>query len=122
MPANDYHVIVYQLLSYLYECLKEGQFPNIEALDKFRADKNINERYWDYILIHLLEDGLVEGASLVPIPGRDWPGIKYTRCFAITPDGIGYLVENSLMQKMKKMAEQGLISTIPSFIAKFMGM
>ena len=122
MAANDYHVIVYQLLSYLYECLKEGQFPNIDALDKFRVDKNINERYWDYILIHLLEDGLVEGASLVSIPGRDWPGIKYTRRFAITPTGISYLVENSLMQKMRNMTEQGLISTIPSFIAKFMGM
>lgn len=25
MAANDYHVIVYQILAYLYECLKDGR-------------------------------------------------------------------------------------------------
>ena len=32
MARNDYYVIAYQILAYLYECLKEGAKPDMEYL------------------------------------------------------------------------------------------
>lgn len=122
MASNDYHVVVYQILEYLYTCLRDGAIPDIEALEKFRESKGLNKRYWRYILLHLLEDDFIEGAIAVPIAGEDFPSIKYSRRFAITPKGIGYLAENSLMTKLRTMAEQGMVSTITSFASHLAGL
>ena len=35
MAANDYHVIVYEILAYLYDCLKNGIDPDIEAIKNY---------------------------------------------------------------------------------------
>ena len=60
MTAYDYHVIVYQILTYLYECLKNGEDVSLEALKKYKEDLPINDKYWNYILRHLVEDNLIE--------------------------------------------------------------
>lgn len=50
MAKNDYHVIVYRILLYLYTCLKgEG------------------ERYWHYILCSLLDYGFISGAIRIEV-------------------------------------------------------
>lgn len=43
MEANDYHVVVYQIHSYLYKCLKDGIEPNWDSIEKFKDEYNINE-------------------------------------------------------------------------------
>ena len=70
MAANDYHVIVYQLLSYLYECLKEDRDVSLAALSRFRQDIPINDRYWQYILRHLVKEGLIENAKYKRIKSK----------------------------------------------------
>lgn len=84
MAANDYHVVVYQILAYMYRCLKDGTEANPQSVEKFKEDSGINERYWEYIWTHLYKSKLVE----------DW----CSNC-CITPLGINYLVENSSMKR-----------------------
>ena len=67
MAKDDYHIIVYQILEYLYQCLKSGTFPNTANLTIFREQANIHNKYWQYVLIHLLESGYVEETIMVPI-------------------------------------------------------
>ena len=43
MAQNDYFVIVYQVLKYLYECLKKGEKP--EACYLTASAYNIHENY-----------------------------------------------------------------------------
>lgn len=102
MAANDYHVIVYQILAYLYSCLKDGVDVNLASIEKFKEENLINDKYWQYILIHLAECGYVEGLQTVPLLGGK-QGVKCTTDFNITPFGIEYLLENSLMQKAKTL-------------------
>ena len=54
MAKNDYPVIVYQILSYLYKCLKSGDDVQEILLnyDSPMLDK-INKRYWEYIMHNL---------------------------------------------------------------------
>ena len=44
MAQNDYFVIVYQVLKYLYECLKKGEKP--EACYLTASAYNIPENYF----------------------------------------------------------------------------
>ena len=69
MAANDYHVILYQILAYLYECLKDGKDVSLDALDKYKEDLMLNDKYWNYILKHLVEEKLIEGIGKVSIIG-----------------------------------------------------
>ena len=102
MAANDYHVIVYQILAYLYSCLKDGVDVDLASIEKFKEENLINDKYWQYILLHLAECGYVEGLQAVPLLGGK-QGVKCTTDFNITPMGIEYLLENSLMQKAKTL-------------------
>lgn len=36
MAANDYHVIVYQILAYLYACLKDGVDVDLASIEQFK--------------------------------------------------------------------------------------
>lgn len=98
MAKDDYFVLAYRLLSYLYACLKEGEHPDMEYLRYGTKDFPIGEAYWEYLLSHLLEDGYLEGIQLVPITGRGRI-IRLTDRINITPKGIAYLEENSSMKK-----------------------
>jgi hypothetical protein len=99
MAKDDYFVIAYKLLKYLYDCLKKGVKPSAEVLD---ADYfTIGTEYWEYILSGLFTDGYIVGVVLVPIRGRLEPGVKITPAIKITPKGIQHLEENSMFQKIK---------------------
>lgn len=116
MTKDDYHIIVYQILAYLYQCLKSGEFPNTGGMNIFRERAGINSRYWHYILIHLLEDGYIEGASIVPVVETREKQVRFNPDFAITPKGIDYLEDNSFMRKAKKFVTDNTLPLLTTFI------
>ena len=101
MEKDDYHVIVYRILIYLYACLKEGEKPNLDYLKCGTEDFPVGKDYWQYILFHLFEDGYIEGAAMIPILGETVKSVRLTPGLTITPKGIEYIQENSVMQKAK---------------------
>ncbi len=106
MAKDDYHVLVYRILAYLYACLKESEKPDLEYL-RYGTDKfPIGEAYWHYILRNLCRDGYIEGVSLVPILGLEGDGVKILPCVSITPKGIEYLQDNSKMQMAKNFLKE----------------
>ena len=97
MAKDDYFVIVYQILSYLYQCLKKGVGIDSKMIRYDSPNLNINKRYWLYIIDHLSEDGFIEGIIFADgIEGREPYDMR--RC-TITPKGIAYLCENSFMKR-----------------------
>lgn len=106
MAKDDYHVIVYQILSYLYQCLKKGirvEGKNIEHNSKYLK---INENYWNYILYHMYSSGMIEGIMFVQIDGLELPYPTMLEQCRITPVGIEYLCDNSLMEKVKNFLKE----------------
>ena len=79
--------------------------------------EEIDPHYYRYILDYLLKDGLIEGVSIheVPILGqRNTSQLRGLDDMRITPAGIAYLQENSIMKKayetlkaMKHLFKQG---------------
>ena len=49
MAKNDYFVIVYKILSYLYECMKAGKEPAQEDIACDSQLFHISQRYWNHM-------------------------------------------------------------------------
>ena len=105
MSKDDYHVIAYRILIYLYACIKQGQKPSLDYLQYNTDDFPVGKDYWYYILENLYISGYIEGVSIVPILG-DSKCVKLTDSLRITPLGIEYIQENSTMQKAKSFLKE----------------
>lgn len=113
MSRDDYHVLAYQLLSYLYDCLKAGERPETRHVVWCKGDERtrINERYWNYILVHLRDAGYIEGLSFKRTAGSVHITPFVTPLLNITPQGIEYLEDDRMMQKARRFTK-GLIDEI----------
>lgn len=104
MAKDDYHVIVYQILSYLYQQLKAG-LPADEEMLSAEALFGINEKYRAYILRNLLNDGYISGITIKEMKyinnQKDLRFMNMNQC-EITPKGIEYLTDNSFLNKAKE--------------------
>ena len=101
MAKDDYFVIAYKILKYFYTCLKSDQDPDINM---YNANAfNINQSYWDYIMVNLFEYGYISDLLIIPPTlGRKRKGVRVLDSTMITPDGIKYLEENSMFQRFKQ--------------------
>lgn len=104
MAKDDYFVIVYQILAYLYQCLKKGVDIDPKMIGHDSPNLNINKRYWTYIIDHLSEEGYIEG--IIFANGCDGRIPYEMRKCAITPKGIAYLCDNSFMKKAVAFLKQ----------------
>ncbi len=103
MARNDYHVIVYQILAYLYHCLKNGTEVDPEMIEyDSRLIKAGNETYWNYIIWNMYQSGLSDGITFVHLDDYRYPKPQELAKCQITPTGIEYLCDNSFMEKAKQ--------------------
>lgn len=118
MAKDDFHVIVYQILSYLYQCLKSGVDIDTKLLSADSSffivhGKPLSDRYWCYVLFQMQRMCLIEGVIFsggVDNYSFERP-IRWDGCM-ITPTGIEYLTDNSFIQKAKEFL-QDVNSIIP---------
>lgn len=113
MKKNDYHVILCQILTYLYDCLRNSEVPDKEHLKSF----DIPIKYWELIFLGLLNNKYVTGVHLInrnsdprkekalwgDTPPQDRQVSIWDICIA--PKGIEYLLENEFMIKTREMLD-----------------
>lgn len=105
MARDDYYVIVYKILSYLYQCLKLGKKIDEKCIDNDNKYISINLDYWKYIIVKLIDEEYISNVQY----DRTWCGeiiVSNLDQAQITPKGIEYLNENSLMEKAKKFLKE----------------
>lgn len=112
MAKNDYHVVVYQILSYLYQCLKNDIQVDEKCINNDNKYISINLNYWKYIIINMVEQGLIRGVTIT----KTWGDIVISNLAdtQITPTGIEFLCDNSFMEKAKQFLKD--IKEITPFI------
>lgn len=101
MAKDDYFVITYKFLSYLYTCLKQGKKVEKEYLLHDGVLFNINYSYWLYIVENLVNEGYIEHISNVTAGGGYYVKGQLEGC-RITPKGIGYITDNSTFKRVQK--------------------
>jgi len=103
MAKDDYQVIVYQILAYLYNCLKKDIKVDEEYLRPQGKLFNINTTYWNFVIINLLEDGFIDGVRTEKVWGEKYPIIGSLEEIGITPRGIEYLTDNAFIKRAVEM-------------------
>lgn len=98
MAKDDYFVIVYQILAYLYRKLKDGEPIDPQFLMHDSPILNINEPYWSYVMENMIRQEFIEGISITKAFGGTVMFQGFENC-RITPKGIEYLCENSTIKK-----------------------
>lgn len=101
MAKDDYPVIIYQILSYLYQQLKQGKDIDVSMIKNDSKYLQINRRYWKYIIISLLNDGYIRGIVVEEDIEGNLEIYNLDEC-EITPKGIEYLTDNSTIEKAKR--------------------
>ncbi len=110
MPRDDYFAIAYKTLDYLYSCMRRGVVPELEHIAYDSKAISINRTYWEDIIRNLAEDGLISGVAISRITQK-----LLIMDLRITPKGIQYLEENSMMQKASR-AVKTVFETIGWFV------
>lgn len=76
MAKDDYFVLVYKILAYLYTVLKEGRSPDAKMLQYDSTLLGVNEPYWAYIMENLQAQGY-----------QFWTDIQTVADFAVAVPG-----------------------------------
>ncbi len=97
MAQDDYFVVAYRILSYLYECFKSGE----QADPEFFGPKalGIGNGCWCNTMESMSDKGYIKGISVINSIGGS-PSIKIVNV-KITQDGIEFLQDNSKIAKAK---------------------
>lgn len=101
MAKDDYHVIAFRILAYLYDCAKTGEKPDLRELRKSEPIlEELTDSYWQYVIKHIYLDGYAEGVKIGNVVGSSEQ--VDARDIVITPKGIEYLENDSIMKKAYK--------------------
>ena len=99
MSKDDYFVLAYRILSYLYACFKAGEQPDMDCIS---ADVlHIPVGYWFNIMRSLTEEGYIVGL-VFPASIGSAVSVKVID-LRITQKGIEFLQENSKFTSMDDM-------------------
>ena len=100
LNKDDYHVIVYKILTHLYSQLKKGAPIEAEMLMYDGPLFQINRTYWVYIMQNMIDQGYIRGLTNIKVGEGNHIKEQLPGC-EITPCGIEYLCDNSLFKKAK---------------------
>lgn len=101
MAKDDYDVIVFKILVYLYAVAKHKiLFEKNTFYNAIKID-DIGEEYLNFILGSMKHDELIDGITFARAWGNELVLASDLENMYITSDGIHYLKENDRMNKIK---------------------
>ena len=92
MAADDFDVVVFKVLSYLYQCIKDGVEPNPDKAQEFAR---INPVYWHAVVSDLVDRKLAAATTVKFLGKTQYHDLR------ITSAGVDYLSESPKMRKVK---------------------
>ena len=92
MAADDFDVVVFKVLSYLYQCIKDGVEPNPDKAQEFAR---INPVYWHAVVSDLVDRKLAAETTVKLLGKTQYHDLR------ITSAGVDYLSESPKMRKVK---------------------
>lgn len=111
ISSNDYDVIVCKVLVYLYGKYKRIDVPD-DYLTPMTKDFPVCQEMFNETLAMMLDEGLIKGFEYIKARGGD-EIIVLENNIRITPTGIHYLKDNSIMRKIvEKIPEAASIASL----------
>lgn len=100
MAKNDIEIIIYKILSYLYEKMKIGERPEFTDMCWDSQLMHIPEKYWKQVMMELIDKNFVKGFQYRYT--KDGITVDQFGNAGITLEGREFLVNNSGMAKAKE--------------------
>lgn len=116
MAKNDMHVIVYKILTYIYECNRAGKPVMLEDICHDCRLFKIPESYWLYIMSEIRRSGFVDGILIISCSDGT-KEVELADDAHITISGAEYLQNNSCMQKAAELLGRAFDIAVSSIIA-----
>lgn len=118
MAKDDYHYIVFKILTYLYAVLKRKQSFDAVIFKRAVITAEVTDEYLTDILRMMSDDGLIKGLHFKKTWGNEYILINDYDQMHITSAGIKYLEENSSMKKIKEavMTSTGIITELVKLV------
>ena len=101
----DYYTLTYQILSYLFTCLKNGEKVDPEMLTHDSPLLDITEKYWHYLITNLTAQEYVVGLDITYDDNNEVKSINVENC-VITPKGIEYIYNNTTAKKIYRFIKE----------------
>lgn len=108
MAKDDYSVILYRLLVYLYACKKRKIMFEDQTFREAVKKNAGNDQYFYDILEMAQEEGFIRGANFKKAWGPDKIPLFEENELEITASGIRYLQENSMMHKIGEKLKEAV--------------
>lgn len=105
MAKDDYFVISFKILAYLYAVLKGKEIFSKQKYDKAIGKKELNEEYLNRIYKMMSDDGLIEEVVFTKAWGNVYIPLFEENELQITSKGIQFLEENDSMKKAGKFLQ-----------------
>lgn len=103
MAKDDYNIITYKVLAYLYGIFKRKITYDHDVFSKLISLDEINEQYFSDILRNLQMEGYIQGVSFTKAWDNEFILISDYSDMIITHKGIQYLSENNSMKQIKEI-------------------
>lgn len=123
MAKDDYHVIVYRILVYLYACMKRKIMFEETTFEAAVRKYVVSDEYFADILRMMQEEDLIKGLLFVPAWGGNVILASDMDEARITAKGIRYLEENDKMKTIGEKLKESIdiISKLAAIIGLFTG-
>ena len=106
MASNDMEVIMYKILKYLYECMKNDKEPKLEEFAWDSKIMNVPKNYWLEVIAVLTEKEFIKGFFVMCNKTKDTElHVQTDPPYKITYEGVCFLDENSGMKKAKEFCK-----------------
>ena len=117
MAKDDYGIVLFKMLTYLYGCMKRKYSFDICTFNAVISKQNISDEYLSEILFMATDEGLIEGLVFAKAWGNNKIIANDLSEMRITSAGIRYLNDNSKMKEIKEY-----LKSIPGLIADLIGL
>ena len=105
MAKDDYHVIVFKILVYLYAVFKGKVIFEPDSYDKAINKKDINEEYLLRVYKMMSDEGYIEKLTFKKVWGGDYIPLFEEYDMRITQKGIQYLEDNDKMKAVGRFLQ-----------------
>lgn len=121
MAKDDYFVVAYKILVYLYAVLKREIVFDNETFKRTVKKDVVNEDYFNDILYLMTEQGLISGLDFINVWGGNHVLVSDLSGARITVAGISYLQDNDKMKRVGEILKESA-DIIVSLAAKIIGL
>lgn len=118
MASDDYDFLVFKILTYLYACFRRRSHFDEIVFRKKLITSIVSEEYLTDVLRFMTREKLIEGLTFVNAWGGEYVLANDYSDMEITPNGIRYLLENSVMQQIKQTVLDGAPGAILELVKK----